>query len=173
MRVVFLRHAEVQEDYIGKYNGHIDISLSQKGRLDAKRLSKEMKNIDFDKIYCSDLKRTRETLELLEIGKDAIFSDRLREKSWGESEGKSFYELGIKYIDFKQFIKALGGEDLDSYIKKCYQYFLSITSGDATNILIVTHGGFIRAILSKLQNISFEESFNIKIPYSSTIIVEV
>jgi len=173
MKIFLVRHAEVQKEYLGCYNGHIDISLSEDGKASAKELADSLKDIKFDKIFCSDLKRARETLDAFELKEDVIFTTRLREKSWGKDEGKSFSEIereGIKYINFEQWIDALDGEDMQTYIKNAVDYFNeTILKTDAKNILVVTHAGFIRAILSHQKKITLEETFKIKVPYGSYI----
>ena len=172
MNLVLVRHAEVLKEYIGKYNGHIDIPLSSDGKLQAKKLALTLKDMKFDKIYCSDLTRAKETLDAFHIdATKIIYTDRLREKSWGKHEGKSFQEIensGIKYIDFQQWIDALDGQNMQEYILDINDYFeTTILKEKCENILVVTHAGAIRSFLSVIKNISLEETFNIKIPYGS------
>ncbi len=177
MKITLLRHAEVQEEYLGKYNGHNDISLSQNGRLQAKKLSVEFKAKNFDKIYCSDLRRTKETLELLELPQQVVYSEKLREKSWGIHEGKSFdeiQEMGVKYENFEQYIDALDGENMQEYILKIESYFKEVIfKQDAENILVVTHSGVIKVLLSILNKTSLEEAFGISLPYASFKILNI
>lgn len=104
MRVTLVRHAEVDEKYHGCYNGHNDIGLSKKGSLQAKELAKELDALKFDAVLCSDLRRAKETLQHSLHAKDAFYTDKLREKSWGRHEGLSFDEIisqgEIEYLDF-------------------------------------------------------------------------
>jgi len=173
MKITLVRHAEVIEEYIGKYNGHIDIGLSENGKNQAKKLGKKLKNMQFDKIYCSDLLRAKQTLELFELNQDVIYSDQLREKSWGKHEGKSFDEIikeGIEYKNFEQWISDLDGEDITSYTNRIKNFFNNtIIEKNNINILIVTHSGVIKTLLSTINNTSLEESFGISLPYSSAI----
>ena len=176
MKITLVRHSEVIKEYQGKYNGHIDITLSLKGKNDAKELAKKLKDIEFDKIYCSDLLRARETLAELDLDLDPIYTDRLREKSWGKHEGKSFEEIhaeGIEYENFEQWISALDGEDMQEYIYKVREYFYeTIFKEDAQNILVVTHSGVIKTLLSLVNNTSLEEAFKIDLPYSSFVTLD-
>ncbi len=173
MNIILVRHGEVIKSHIGKYNGHIDISLSQNGKNQVKRLSQELHTIKFDKVYCSDLLRTRETLEIFELNQEIIYSDQLREKSWGKHEGMSFEQIqesGIEYKNFEQWISALDGESIDSYTKKIKNYFeTTIFTQNAHNILVVTHSGVIKTFLSIVNDYSLEEAFAINLPYASYI----
>ena len=177
MKIYLVRHAEVIEKYQGKYNGHIDIALSQNGKKQAKELAKKLKHIKFDKIYCSDLLRAKETLKAFNYTQKVIYSKKLREKSWGKHEGKSFDEIisqELTYINFEQWIKALDGENFLSYKNKIKEYFSTTIIQDTKekNILIITHAGLIKTLISILKNISLEESFRISLPYASYIIFD-
>ncbi|WP_455757317.1 histidine phosphatase family protein [Sulfurimonas sp.] len=172
MKITLVRHAQVSEEYKGKYNGHIDIPLSQNGKKQAKELAKKLQHINFDKIYCSDLLRARETLEAFDYDKKPIYTDKLREKSWGKHEGKSFDEIqneGIQYIDFEQWINALDGEEILSYKTKIKEYFFAtiFEQIDCEHILVVSHAGVIKTLISIINNMSLEESFKISLPYAT------
>ncbi|MEA3229012.1 MAG: histidine phosphatase family protein [Campylobacterota bacterium] len=176
MKITLVRHAEVIKEYQHRYNGHIDIALSEKGKLDAQELALKLKDTKFDKIYCSDLKRAKQTLLAFEFSSLPIFTKELREKSWGIHEGKSFEEIersGIKYKSFQQWISALDGEDIDSYKERIKRYFYdTIFQQDCKNILIVTHSGVIKTVLGILNNLEIEESFSLRFPYSSYVTID-
>jgi len=173
MQIILVRHAEVVKEYKHKYNGHIDIPLSLKGKQQAKNLALKLQNINFDKIYCSDLKRAKETLHIFNLKKETIYTQELREKSWGIHEGKSFEEIeesGIQYSNFNQWINDLDGENLQFYIQRVEKYFkTTVFQQNVQSILVVTHAGVIKTLLSILNNISLEEAFSIELPYSSYI----
>jgi len=161
MPITLVRHAEVEETYIGKYNGHIDIGLSKRGEEQAKALSAKLKSEKYDKIYCSDLRRARETLSAFSFSIKPIFTKDLREKSWGRHEGKSFEEIeaeGIKYENFTQWVEALDGERVEEFEKRVVKFFKSIESSDE-NILILTHAGVIKVIQAFYQSSTLEDAF--------------
>ena len=173
MKITLVRHAEVIEEYIGKYNGHIDIPLSQKGRDDAKKLAEELKYEKFDKIYCSDLLRAKETLDAFDYNTKPVYSKKLREKSWGKHEGKSFDEIqkeGIEYLNFEQWINSLDGESIQEFKERIENYFYkTICEESLENILIITHAGVIKTLISIIKNTPLNEAFLIKLPYASYI----
>jgi alpha-ribazole phosphatase/probable phosphoglycerate mutase len=175
MTITFVRHAEVQEEYIGKYNGHIDIPLSQKGKEQAKLVAKRLNSTAFDAVYCSDLLRTRETLEAFDLQQAVIFSDKLREKSWGKHEGKSFEEIeasGIKYENFTQWIQALDGEKIEDFIARVQNYFEeTIFKSQAKNVLIITHSGVIKIFYHLFESMSLEDAFAQKLSYTDSVVL--
>ena len=176
MTLTLLRHAEVVPEYHGCYNGHIDIGLSQKGKESAKALAHTMQNMHFDAIFCSDLLRAKETLRLLDLPLSPHYSSALREKSWGEYEGKSFQEItatGLSYENFTQWIEALGGESIALFEQRVLGFFTStIFTHPAENILIVTHSGVIKTLLAKRNNISLQEAFSEPFAYANYIQIE-
>lgn len=176
MIVTLVRHCEVIEEYQGKYNGHIDISLSKKGKENAKILADKLKDVHFEKVYCSDLLRAKETLDAFSLTQEIIYTPALREKSWGKHEGKSFLEIeaqGIHYHNFSQWIEALDGEKIDVYTQKIKSFFYgTVFKNSEDTILVVTHAGVIKTLLSITKNISLEKAFSIHLPYSSFLSID-
>ena len=174
MKITLVRHTEVDEEYIGCYNGHNDIGLSEKGHTQAKELSKRLEHYDFDALLCSDLFRAKETIKHFSFAKDIIYTEKLREKSWGRHEGLSFNEIvsqnEIEYINFSQWIKDLDGEPYEEYIKGLDEFFTSyLPSLNKEHVLLVTHAGVIRCLISLVQNITLEEAFGKKVKNGSYI----
>lgn len=176
MKITLVRHSEVIKEYQGRYNGHIDIPLSKKGKKDAHLLAKQLQSIPFDIVYCSDLSRAKETLEIISPRAEVIFTPQLREKSWGKHEGMSFEEIensGIKYENFTQWIDALDGEGTKEFVQRVKSYFYDvILSGDTQNVLVVTHSGVIKTVLSFTKKISLERAFTTELPYSSVVQID-
>jgi broad specificity phosphatase PhoE len=172
MNLTLVRHAEVQEQYKNKYNGHNDISLSKNGKEQAKKLCKELNNLKFDAIFCSDLRRAKETAS--ELKHKIIYTNKLREKSWGKHEGLSFEEIinqnEIKYENFIQWINALDGDDYQVYTLAIKEFFFEyLPSLQKQDILIITHAGVIRILQTILHNKSLEDVFSKKITYGELI----
>ena len=177
MKITLVRHTEVDEKYHKKYNGHIDIGLSKLGEEQAQKLADFFYMDKFDLVYCSDLKRARDTLKPFNQEKQAIYTEKLREKFWGKHEGLSFDEIiaqeEIVYEEFTQWINALDGEEYEPYINRVREFFLEyLISLGTENILVVTHGGVIRVLISIVKNLSLEEAFSISVPYSAYIIFD-
>lgn len=174
MKIMLIRHCEVDERFKNRYNGHNDIGLSKNGELQARELTEKLDALRFDAVFCSDLRRAKDSLKYSLHVKDAIYDRRLREKSWGRHEGMSFDEIvqkeTIEYRGFLEWIEALGGEPYKDFVKRVEKFFLEfLPSLKKENILIITHGGVIRTLISMFKNISFEDAFSINIPHGSII----
>lgn len=176
MTLYLLRHASVDERYVGKYNGHIDISLSDRGEREAKEAARRLSCVGFDAVFCSDLLRCRQTLAPFGF-LNVVFDERLREKSWGRGEGLCYDEIcerfGVSYAgDFEAFARSIGGESLEGFYARVFGFFEELKAIDASNVLVATHGGVIRALLAKLRGLSLEESFCIEVSYASITVLE-
>jgi len=178
MLITLVRHAEVEEAYHKRYNGHIDISLSSKGKDEAKQLAEYFKDKSFDAIFCSDLKRCKQTLDAFDLkGVHPVYTQALREKFWGKHEGKSFDEIiqseTFNYENFEQWINALDGEDYSSYIKRVETFFKGfLLESSSGNVLVMTHAGIIRVLIHILNNISLEEAFCQPFAYANYITLD-
>jgi len=177
MKITLVRHTEVEEKYHKKYNGHIDIGLSKRGQTQSKELGSYFYGKEFDLVYCSDLKRAKDTLAAFRQAKDAVYTQKLREKSWGKHEGLSFDEIiaqnEIKYENFEQWINALDGEPYEAYIERIKAFFFEfLPAQNAENVLIVTHAGVIRVLMALVQGLSLEDAFCIDVPYSAYVVYD-
>jgi broad specificity phosphatase PhoE len=177
MKLILVRHGEVEESYKGCYNGHIDIGLSKKGLVDAQNLKNKLKRFSFDGVYCSDLIRTKDTLKAFIDTKDVTYHEDLREKSWGKCEGMSYDDIvksyNIEYKDFTSWVDALGGEGIKEFQKRVNGIiFQHILKQNKECVLVVTHGGVIKSFISQVRGICLEDAFGIDIPYASFIVYD-
>ncbi|MBA1438347.1 MAG: histidine phosphatase family protein [Epsilonproteobacteria bacterium] len=173
MKLTLIRHGEVTHPYQGRYNGHNNIPLSPRGLQDAKIVGKRLAKYHFDAIYCSDLPRAKQTLQALDLHHPTIFTEQLREKSWGEHEGMSFEQIeasGIKYTTFLEWIEQLGGERIEDFQARVANFFYNyLPQQNHQSVLIVTHAGVIKTLLALQKNLTLEESFALKLEYGEMI----
>lgn len=88
MKIYFATHATTIDNERSVASGHKDVELSELGVSQAKDLPNKLKDIDFDIIFCSDLKRAVDTANLAFKGKKPIIADsRLREVNYGDLNG--------------------------------------------------------------------------------------
>ena len=171
MILTLLRHSEVETAYQHCYNGHNDIGLSPQGRHNAQALAQALEEQSFDAIYCSDLRRCKESLHPFGFrNEQVVYTPLLREKSWGRHEGKSFDQIcqedQVTYEDFEQWLQHLDGEPYTSYINRIERFFLYLLPLKShQNVLIMTHAGVIRVLISLVKKITIEEAFSKPLAY--------
>ena len=161
---LFIRHGETNSNKIRKIMGHSKVPINSRGRSQAiqcgKYLANNYKNITA--IYCSDLLRARETIDLIakEINfhfpKEIIYKSELAEKSFGELEGlpvKEVYKmLENEKGEFDLKKRPLNGEsDLDFSIRVRKGLADVVqennTRSNDETVIILTHGGALQHIL--------------------------
>ena len=65
-RVIIVRHGQSTYNIVRRIQGLLDESeLTEKGRNDALKVGKALNNISFDAIYCSPLKRAKQTAKII------------------------------------------------------------------------------------------------------------
>ena len=85
MQIYIIRHGETEWNTKRLLQGATDIPLNQNGVEVAKLTSEALKEVPFDIIYTSPLKRAVETAEIMRGDREipVILVDRLKEISFG------------------------------------------------------------------------------------------
>jgi len=160
--VYLVRHGETEWNIEHRIQGHKDSPLTEKGRQQASMLGSNLENVHFDAVFSSDLGRARETAELITLSKKIAVETTLalRERSFGEHEGKTFDK---HYADTKDLIDtferltdekkftfkfAPDQESDEELARRLSTYLREISVAYAgKTVLAVSHGGIIRAFL--------------------------
>ncbi|WP_243522018.1 histidine phosphatase family protein [Bacillus pseudomycoides] len=148
-----IRHGSTHWNKEGRAQGNSNIPLDQDGFSDAYKLAKRLATENWDLIYSSDLLRAKQTAEA--IGKsieniEIHLEPRLREVSGGQIEGTTEEERISKWGSNWRELN-LGIESADSVKARVIPFIEEITYKHPNkNILIVSHGSFIRHLLKEL-----------------------
>ncbi|HOP54967.1 MAG TPA: histidine phosphatase family protein, partial [Bacillota bacterium] len=103
MSIFYLvRHGTTQYNLENRFQGHLDIPLSNQGIEQAKKLADYLKDKKIDAIYTSDLKRAVQTAEYIAAAKSMKYRllPSLREVDVGELEGLRWHEVKKEYPDW-------------------------------------------------------------------------
>ena len=169
-RTIYLvRHGETQGNIDDKAQGHLDVPLTETGRLQAKAVAERLSDIEFDAVYSSDLQRAIDTAKAITAHRPELqiqTRSELREYHFGDYEDMPWDEIGNTYLALYRRWKNLstrldiefpGGESMRDAWERVGGVLREILSehqqGDET-ILIVGHGGSLQAVLAHLLNLS-------------------
>lgn len=150
-----VRHGLSENNTQNKWSGHSDTPLVSDGHEQAKQAGKIAKaqNLHFDVIVSSPLQRARHTAEHIarETGypvENIIFSDLLKERNFGELEGKRNDHVRTKYLTHGEHIldEYEGVESLEAMHERAAKALAYLQSLSGDTILVVTHGAFGRAL---------------------------
>lgn len=165
MKLYITRHGKTQWNTIKKLQGWQDSPLTEEGINRAEKLANRLKFIDFNKIYSSPQKRALDTAKILNT-KDVEIQilDELKELGLGKWEAMRLEEVEKKYpeehylyFNKPHLYEPLGGETFDELFLRVKKALKEIISTKAENVLIVSHGVTIKAIIAILKEIEIEE----------------
>ena len=167
-RWILVRHGQTEWNNEERAQGHMDIPLNARGLAQAALAGGRLAPVHFDAAYCSDLSRVVATAEQIMQGRDIPLNKlkKLREKSFGDLEGITFKELRERHPDvykkiFQENIHFAppGGEsDLEVHnrVKEVADELLAQHANSGGNILVVAHGGSLRALIVSLMDMRTE-----------------
>jgi 2,3-bisphosphoglycerate-dependent phosphoglycerate mutase len=187
--LVISRHGESEWNLLGKWTGLTDVGLTEKGAKDAEIIGSIIpKDIKFDEVYTSVLKRTEETLqgivrglgtpELNDLPKTA--NAALNERDYGKYTGMNKWEVkdSVDEATFNGLRRGWdfpveGGENLKQVYERVIPYFEQellpkLQAGE--NILLVAHGNSIRALMKYLEDISDEGIADVEMKFGQVLI---
>lgn len=186
-KLVLMRHGESEWNLLGKWTGWTDVSLTDKGRADAKKMGELVRDIKFDGIYTSRLKRSIETMQavtsvsLTDVPASVPVAE-LNERDYGDYTGLNKWEVKDKLGEEKFNAIRRGydepipnGETLHDVYNRVVPWYLKevvpqLLAGK--NILFVAHGNSIRALVKYIESISdndiahFEMKFGTVLEYT-------
>ncbi|MCR4327116.1 MAG: histidine phosphatase family protein [Nanoarchaeota archaeon] len=128
-KIYLFRHGRTDYNVKGMFTGWKDSHLVFRGKLDAKRIGKLLKNEKFEVAIRTSLSRSKETLDyvikLHPECKKVIVDDRMIERSYGVLEGKShksfIEEMGKRSYDLRKEGDAI--ENLNPKLKRQVERF--------------------------------------------------
>ena len=155
MNMTFIRHAESEYNRDGIWAGRANCSLTDKGIKAAQELGKSI-NKKFDIIYCSPLKRAKQTLFAIIPEAKPIYDDRIIEISIGEWENtkKELYPKELREL-FRKGLYTPPGAETHNDVNKRVCNFIEEQFEQFHNdekILVVTHNGIMRAVKRIFMN---------------------
>ncbi|MEN1969077.1 histidine phosphatase family protein [Lentibacillus sp. N15] len=153
IKIGFVRHGVTDWNQEGKAQGSADVPLNNEGRSQAATLAERLQTEDWDVMYASDLARAKETAETIANKMNDItihFDPRLREVSGGLIEGTTEAERVAKWgVDWREL--DLERESNNSIMTRGRSILSEILhKHNGKNILIVSHGSFIKHLLREL-----------------------
>ena len=164
-RLILARHGETDWNRAGRFQGHADPPLNEVGRQQAGELAAALVGQPIDAIYASDLRRAAETAAIVgeRIALRPTLLEDLREADVGELTGLTREEIFERFPEAARGGRENGftfasGEGYDGLVARVLSSLraISLAHPDET-VLVITHGGPLRAILAHADGLSLRE----------------
>jgi alpha-ribazole phosphatase len=181
MQLILARHGETDANSRGRFIGALDLPLSPTGREQARRLATILPT-GIKRCLCSPLRRTRETAEiaLAERNCRLEFMPALQEINFGRWEGLSFAEIAAQdqelVVEWQRDVMSFEfpeGEHTTNFLSRVEKALQIMRTMADDPLLIICHGGVIRAMLCKLMGIPFHNYLLFAVKPAALTIIEV
>jgi len=177
-----VRHGQTSWNQEGKYQGHSDISLNERGirqgNLVAKRLAKEK----ISAIYSSDLLRAQQTAEAIAKyhGLSVMTKPDFREINFGIWEGLTYQEIMADWSEILTAMYSKPGEigppqgESFQVVKQRVTHALQecVKKHQEQTIVLVSHGGTMRVLLCAALGIGLDKMWSMRQDSSAINIIE-
>lgn len=163
MELYIVRHGKTYWNEERKIQGWADIDLTEEGREVAILSAEGMKDIHFDAIYSSPLKRANETAHILrgERTLPIIVDERIKEIGFGVLEGADFMKIrGDKTSKFASFFEKPedyetpeGGESFEVVSERAAEFMAEIIEKhkDDERVMVVARGAVNKAMMRYIR----------------------
>ncbi len=151
--IYIIRHGQTQVNKQQALQGRSDHQLNETGIAQAESVAAGLKNIVFDHVFSSPLKRAVQTAEIVVPNVRPVIDDRLIEMDYGPYEGMDLSRLPPEILTFfSDFIHnpAPDGMEPLSSVRERAGAFIEDVRHLEGNILIFTHAIAMKGILEYL-----------------------
>ena len=158
-----IRHGETTCNVEHRHTGWLNYPLTENGIAQAKRVGGYCRSLPFDRYYCSDIRRARDTfMHIFGTRENCIYTHLLRELNSGECAGKTFaeceelygerYRYARRMMDFSSF----GGEDMEDLFTRARSFLheLEQMPPDVRCVAAVSHGLILRGLYGVMSGVS-------------------
>ncbi len=168
--LVLARHGQSEGNAHNVFTGWRDLPLTGRGRQEARAVAQalEAEKIALDAVFCSRLRRTVETAEIVvaTLGKPIpVFSEEaLNERDYGDLTGMDKDEAALRFGagQVREWRRSYdtrppGGEslaDTRARVVACYRDAILPRLERGENVLVVAHGNSLRALVMELEGLT-------------------
>ena len=185
-KLILCRHGETIYNLQKRYQGHIDIPLSETGLSQAEELRERLASVHFDAVYTSDLQRAINTAKIVLHGHPTSLTIQstplLREIDGGDFEGLTWDEIKEHFPQAWELWQAdrasnapPNGENLyqvEARLEKALAEIVEAHPKEEDTILLVVHGGVVCMILSHLFGMDLNHLWQWRVDNCSVTILD-
>lgn len=162
-KVFLVRHGETEWNLSGRWQGHLDAPLTERGEDQARCLGERLQKETFDACFVSDLGRAVKTSEIAGAPSALVFErdERIRERDLGVIQGMTTAEMLDSCPDVYHSFRNDGpdyvlpeGESFRQFQQRCIDALEDFASRHpGGRLLVISHGGVLGAIFRHVTGI--------------------
>jgi 2,3-bisphosphoglycerate-dependent phosphoglycerate mutase len=186
-KLIIARHHESEWNKLGKWTGLRDRHLTEYGFKKSEEMGMLIKDLKIDYAFASMQVRSIETLSCMldMMGQYTVpttHAAALNERDYGDYTGRDKWEME-KTLGEEEFIKLRrewdypvpNGESLKMVYERVVPYFtehILPLVNEGKNILMVSHGNAIRALMKYIENIPDQDMVKMEMLFGAVLIYE-
>ena len=157
MKIWVTRHGQTDYNKANIMQGRCDIPLNEMGVAQAQSARKLVDDVKFDAVYASPLMRAVKTASIIgNISEDEVIKDeRIIEVAFGKYDKCCYYKMGPTMMLYWAFPEVFSAppevENIASMVERSSSFLRELEEKDYENVLVVCHGGIIRALCGYLE----------------------
>lgn len=178
MKLYLARHTRTNYNDLQLCNADpaVDVHLTPIGITQAETLAKKLEHVDFDHIFVSELRRTKQTAEIInKFHNVAIEIDPRLNDGRSGFEGKPFEEYMQVFNAAKNKWTARfnDGESVEDIKQRVAGFIHDLQIKDYDAVLIVTSYWLIQAILAVVRDIPLAEAWEVEVSQGGYMELEI
>jgi alpha-ribazole phosphatase len=176
-----MRHGAIEATVEKRFVGQIDPPLSPDGWKQSEWQGRQLTDVAFTQVWCSDLKRAYETAAIVcrNRGLEVLSAPELREINLGQWDGMAMSRIREQCPDLWQargenigHFRPPGAESFADLQQRVVPFIRHIAAQSAGNTLIVTHAGVIRMLLCQVLQMPLSHLFRIHLDYGGITLIQ-
>jgi broad specificity phosphatase PhoE len=149
LRLFLIRHGETEWSVSGRHTGRTEISLTQRGEEQARRLGELLEQYSFAHVFCSPRLRARRTCELAGLAVAAEIRNDLAEWDYGNYEGRRTSEIVLEQPRWNLWSDGCPGGETPLEVSARADRVISDLFSLSGNVALFSHGHFSCALATR------------------------
>jgi len=170
MDLYLIRHTSVDAP-AGLCYGRLDLEPAESFSEEVRLVQSLITNVQPAVCYTSPLKRCRKLAEALFERDRLTVDDRLKEMDFGEWEGQSWDNIDTDRLNRWMRLYAEegppNGESFLNLRERAMRFWEDLDKDNGNDVVVITHAGIIRSLLSHLLEIPLNKVFALNIDLGS------
>jgi alpha-ribazole phosphatase len=178
-QLLMLRHGRIDAQHVGQLIGATDVALDPAGLVRVQAVAQRLLPRAPEVCYCSPLVRCRQTAAVVAPCLPVCVDADLREIDFGRWEQHTFAEAAAadpslvdRWAAFDPHFAFPGGESVGSFLRRIRAAADRLIHLPAHTVLLVTHGGVVRAMLCHLLGLDPRHYLAFHVGYAALAVVD-